>query len=134
MGGIQRITISSIHSTCILSIRRYEIFLRHSVIVAPLLSLNGTLGMSSFCRLLLNSDLLFLIYFRNDACNSGVKPGPWYVIQLPLQISPPVAIVARSQTDVSVSICTLSLTWCLSSSPGISRLRSIVADRFSYSF
>lgn len=57
----QRITISLIHSACKLSMRRSGIFLRHSFIVAPLLSLNGVLGMTCFCRLLLNSDLLFLI-------------------------------------------------------------------------
>ena len=57
----QRITISLIHSDCKLSMRRPGIFLRHSFIVAPLLSLNGVLGMTCVCRLLLNSDLLFLI-------------------------------------------------------------------------
>lgn len=41
--------------------RRSGIFLRHSFIVAPLLSLNGNSGMSFLCRLSLNWCLLFLI-------------------------------------------------------------------------
>jgi hypothetical protein len=44
-----------------LPMRRSGIFLRHSFIVAPLLSLNGTLGMAVYCRLSLIWDLLFLI-------------------------------------------------------------------------
>jgi len=72
---------SPIHSACMLPICRSGIFLRHSFIVVPLLSLNGTLGMSFLCRLLPNSDLLFLICSRNDVCNFGVERGTWYVIQ-----------------------------------------------------
>jgi hypothetical protein len=49
--GVQLIANSLIHSARMLSMRRSGIFLRHSFIVAPLLSLNGTLGISSFCRL-----------------------------------------------------------------------------------
>lgn len=48
------------HSACVLSLRRSGIFLRLSFIVAPLLSLNGTLGMFVFCRLSLIRNLLFL--------------------------------------------------------------------------
>jgi hypothetical protein len=82
---IQLIAISLIHSARMLSMRRSGIFLRHSFIVAPLLSLNGTLGMSSFCRLgmssfcrlLLNSDLLFLIApTSQDMSNSENATSP----------------------------------------------------------
>ncbi|HBE92016.1 MAG TPA: hypothetical protein DDW55_05625 [Gammaproteobacteria bacterium] len=57
----QRITISSIHSPCMLFMRRSGSFLRHTLTVAPLLSLNGTVGISSFCRLSPNWNRLFFI-------------------------------------------------------------------------
>ena len=54
------ITSSLSYSPCVLPMRRSGIFLRHSHTVTNLLSLNGTLGMVSFCRLLPNF-LLFSI-------------------------------------------------------------------------
>jgi hypothetical protein len=57
----QRNTLSLIHSACMLFNRRSRIFLRHSLIIAPLLSLNGVLGMSLFCRLSPNWNRLLLI-------------------------------------------------------------------------
>jgi hypothetical protein len=58
----QLITISSTHSACILFMRRSGIFLRHFLIVAPLLSLNGKLGMALFCRLSSFRSLLFFMF------------------------------------------------------------------------
>ena len=48
--------------------------------------------------------------------------------QQPMQTSPVVVIDARSQADVSVSFCTLSLTWCLSSFPGKSLVYLMKTD------
>ena len=62
--GAELITTSSIHLAYMLFKRRSGIFLRHSLIVAPILSLNGPLGMFLRCRLLRNSDLLFFTHPR----------------------------------------------------------------------
>ena len=57
----QRITISLIHSPCMLFTRRSGRILRHSLTVAPLPSLNGKLGLSLFCRLPATWHLLHVI-------------------------------------------------------------------------
>lgn len=56
--------LNATSSICLVRIfrcRRSMIFLRHSFIVAPLLSLNGVRGITSLLRLLLNRDLLLII-------------------------------------------------------------------------
>ena len=50
-GRTQLVTISSARSACILFMRRSGISLRHFLIVAPLLSLNGKLSVPLFFRL-----------------------------------------------------------------------------------
>ena len=80
----QRNTLSLIHSVCMLFNRRSGILLRQSLIVAPLLSLNGVLGISLFSRLSPNWNRLFFIVPTSldmskpahSQCRSKKTPSP----------------------------------------------------------